>query len=189
MKITRRQLRRIIQEAIAGDFTSNALAAIEADDVRAFATLMVDKYGQEAYLDLEDMKFDIPAFASVRDWLQDPEIEQAVHSEMNRREDQAIALSSNPEELAALADAFHTTVSDANLEYIRYQPRRKGGKIVSLSLEDIDNRLGGMSASLDAKRAESFDTTVQAVVDVLEKGGAELRKRRKHPKHVPPMYD
>ena len=171
------------------DFVAATKAALQADDLETFAKLMVDEYGQDAYLHLEDMKFDDPDFEDARDLLRDPGVEDAVYDEQIAREDAGIASSPNQKVLAALGDAFHTAVSDDNLKHIMYQPHRRGGQVTTLSLEDTDDRLGNMSVSLSASNAEHFGTTLQAVMDVLDKGGAQSRKKRPPIKHVPPMYD
>ena len=190
MKITKRQLRRIIRESMqSDDFVTATKAALQADYIETFAELMVDEYGQDAYLHLEDMKFEDQDFEDVRDLLHGPEIEDAVYAAQDNRLNTAIASSPNKNELSALGDAFQAAVSDADMEYIVYQPRRRGGQVTALSLEDTDDRLGNMSVSLSASDAGHFGTTLQTVMDVLDKGGAQSRKKRPPIKHVPPMYD
>ena len=190
IKISKRQLIRIVRESTQPyNFVAATKAALQADDLDEFARLMVDEYGQDAYLQLEDMKFDDPDFEDVRDLLRDPEIEDAVYDEQDNRLNTAIVSSPNKNELAALGDAFQAAVGDADVKYIVYQPRKKGGQVTAISLEDISDRLGNMSVTLRASDMKHFSTTLQAVMDVLNKGGAKLRKKRPPIKHVPPMYD
>lgn len=188
MRITKRQLRKLIRESIQNPDDAMK-AALKADDLAAFAKLIVDEAGQEAYLWLEDMKFDDPDFEDVRDLLKDPSVEAAVYDEQNARINADIASSPNKNELSALGDAFQAAVSDADVKYIVYQPHKKGGQVAALSLEDTDDRLGNMSVTLSDSDTKHSSTTLQAVMDALEKGGAQLRKKRAPTKHVPPMYD
>jgi hypothetical protein len=46
-----------------------------------------------------------------------------------------------------------------------------------------------MEVVMDEQDAQGFGTTLQAVMDALEQGGAKLVKKRKPVKYTPPLYD
>jgi hypothetical protein len=80
------------------------------------------------------------------------------------------------------------------LEYLTYQPIRRGGKVVSFQVEDSETPWGTMPLGhstfvVDEQWAKQHGTTIDKIISVLEKGGVTLRKRRKPVKYSAPYYD
>ena len=73
-----------------------------------------------------------------------------------------------------------------DLPSVTYQVHKKGGKpvVIHLETENIVTDDG-----IDASWAKQYGTTLDKIIDVLAKGGAKLRKKRKPRKYTPPMYD
>ena len=178
MRITKGQLRRLIRESIQNPDDAMK-AALKANDLAAFAKLLVDEAGQEAYLWLEDMKFEDPDFEDVRDLLKGPGVETAVYDEMSARKGASVKSSTSQKELSVLAFAFDATVSDEDLKHINFKPRKKAGQVDRIDLEDRDQQFGHQTTSLSAADAQKAGTTLQAVLDALEAGGASPMKRRR----------
>ena len=101
-----------------------------------------------------------------------------------------ISKSPNIKELQAIDGGLEPR----EVEYLTYQPIRKGGKVVAFMIEDDETPFGTMplghsSFVVDERQAKQSGTTIDKIIKMLEKGGATLRKRRKPIKHTPPMYD
>jgi len=80
------------------------------------------------------------------------------------------------------------------LEYLTYQPIRRGGKVVSFQVEDSETPWGTMPLGhstfvVDEQWAKQHGTIIDKIISVLEKGGVTLRKRRKPVKYSAPYYD
>jgi hypothetical protein len=73
-----------------------------------------------------------------------------------------------------------------DLPSLTYQVRKKGGQPVGIMIEDENTYTAD---SMDASWAQQHGTTLDKIIDVLDKGGAKLRKKRKSRKYSPPMYD
>ena len=84
-------------------------------------------------------------------------------------------------------------VLDTDLPYITYQPRRKGGKVVAIMIEDEEGPagfpMGNMSTVLRDDSVRGYGTTLDKIIAVLDNGGANLRKKQKPVKYTPPTYD
>jgi len=124
----------------------------------------------------------------VWDFMED--LERAWYDQNRAQASQTSASAPDLPEREALAGAFTTTVIlPDEIPSITYQIRRKGGQPNVIQLEDNDDSLGNMATSIDTRWARQHGTTLDKIISVLEKGGAQLRKKRKPIKHVPPMYD
>ena len=95
----------------------------------------------------------------------------------------------NFKEREVLSNAFTTLVLPEDIPFIIYQIRRKAGQPRGIELEDMQHQLGHMQTWVDEGLAKQYGTTLANVIDVLQSGGAKLRKKRKPIKHTPPMYD
>lgn len=108
----------------------------------------------------------------------------------SQKGDVTVRTHKNSAELQALAFVFTMQVLPDDVSYIIYQPRKRGGTVTRLDLEDRDQQLGHIAASVNAEEAAKFGTTVQRIQDFLSSNGAELRTRSpKRYKYPPPMYD
>lgn len=90
---------------------------------------------------------------------------------------------------AVLSYAFGMQVNAGNAKYITYQPVMRGGKVISIRLEDRGEQLGHQVTSLNADEALSKGTTLEEVLDLLAANGARLQKRAPAVKSTPPLYD
>lgn len=90
-----------------------------------------------------------------------------------------------------IGDAFTTShVVPQQVKYIRYQPRKRGGKVVYIEMEDLEQELGHMTTGLGESEIKRAGLTVDDVMGYLEKHGAKLRTRRPPRKRYPTtMYD
>ena len=81
-----------------------------------------------------------------------------------------------------------------DVQYLTYQPIRRGGKVVAFQIEDSETPWGVMPLGhstfvVDERDAKGAGTTIDKIIKMLEKGGATLRKRRKPVKRSTPYYD
>ena len=206
MKVTKRQLRRIIKEQVKSWAERSAemdawekklAAALPKDpskmsnaDHQKLAQVFIDEYG----LDQADAFYE-----DDRGTLKDlgvtpyPDLEQismAIGLAQDTARKANISKSPDIKELQAI---------DGGLEpreaaYLTYQPIRRGGKVVAFQVEDRETPFGTMPLGnstfvVDERKAKQSGTTIDKIIKMLEKSGATLRKKRKPIKHTPPMYD
>ena len=208
MRITKRQLRRVIKEQMQSweerqadmDVWEKKLAAalpkkgynMSNADHEEVAQVFIDEYG----LDQADAFFedDINTLAGLGVRPDDLKlVRYAITHAQNKALKASIGASPNKKELAALGGSYGP-VEDREVEYLTYQPIRRGGKVVAFQVEDSETPWGTMplghsTFTVDTAWAKQHGTTIDKIISVLEKGGATLRKRRKPIKHTPPMYD
>jgi hypothetical protein len=117
-------------------------------------------------------------------------LEDAWYNDQRKRDASAHSAAPDSAEREVIGDVFTSgPILPANIPYVNYQPHRSGGAVVALRLTDAEGKLGHMEVVMDEQDAQGFGTTLQAVMDVLEKGGAKLVKKRKPVKYTPPLYD
>jgi len=92
--------------------------------------------------------------------------------------DKAIAAHANKKELKALSFAFTYQVVPEDISYITYQPRKRGGVVTRIDMEDREDQLGNMETSINESEANSYGTTVAKLLDFLAANGARQRRRR-----------
>lgn len=92
--------------------------------------------------------------------------------------DAIVGAHGNKNELKALAAAFTYQVTPEDIPYIVYQPRRRGGVVTRLDMEDREQQLGHMQTDINEELARQCGTTVQNVMDFLDANGASRRKRQ-----------
>ena len=210
MKITRNGLRKIIREAVLQEQTiqfvhpdvdnatfENKLANYaHAGDIQG-ALADADINTKNLDLDLDDFRGNMkyiehPDFdkQKTKEFIRD--LEDAWYDEILKKGQQALASSPNKAELEAIGGGLHT-VLDTDLPYITYQPRRKGGKVVAIMIEDNEGPkgfpMGNMSTVLRDDSVRGYGTTLDKIIAVLDNGGANLRKKQKPVKYTPPTYD
>jgi hypothetical protein len=169
---------------------------------------MDDIQGALADPDLNDEHLDltIDDFKGDQRWIEHPDwdakrvkasnflnrLEDAWYDETSKRDQQALASSPNKAELEAIGGGLNM-VLDTDLPYITYQPRRKGGKVVAIMIEDEEGPkgfpMGNMSTVLRDDSVRGYGTTLDKIIAVLDNGGATLRKKQKPVKYTPPTYD
>lgn len=206
MRVTKRQLKRIIKEQVKSwkerqaemdAWEKKLVAALPKDpsnmsnaDHQKVAQAFIDEYG----LDQADAFYE-----DDRGTLKDlgvtpyPDLEQismAIGLAQDAARKANISKSPNIKELQAIDGGLEPR----EVEYLTYQPIRKGGKVVAFMIEDDETPFGTMplghsSFVVDERQAKQSGTTIDKIIKMLEKGGATLRKRRKPIKHTPPMYD
>ena len=206
MKVTKRQLRRIIKEQVKSWAERSAemdawekklAAALPKDpskmgnaDHQKVAKVFIDEYG----LDQADAFYE-----EERGILKDlgvtpyPDLEQ-IRMVIGLAQD-----STREDEIAKSPDKKELQAIDAGLEprevaYLTYQPISRGGKVVAFRVEDDETPFGTMPLGnstlvVDEKLAKQSGTTVDNIIKMLEKGGATLRKKRKPIKPTYPTYD
>ena len=212
MKITRRQLRRIIKEELLRE-QQGLIPFIGADQEESGWENKLANYAHvgdiQAALadpDINDENLDlyIDEFKGPMRWIEHPDwdkqkalgflrdLEDAWYDDQYKKDKQALASSPNKAELEAIGGNMNL-VLDKDLPYITYQPRRKGGKIVAIMIEDDEGPqgfpLGNSSFKIDDNWAQQYGTTIDKIISVLDQAGATHRKKRKPTKFVPPMYD
>jgi hypothetical protein len=206
VRVTKRQLKRIIKEQVKSwkerqaemdAWEKKLVAALPKDpsnmsnaDHQKVAQAFIDEYG----LDQADAFYE-----DDRGTLKDlgvtpyPDLEQismAIGLAQDAARKANISKSPNIKELQAIDGGLEPR----EVEYLTYQPIRKGGKVVAFMIEDDETPFGTMplghsSFVVDERQAKQSGTTIDKIIKMLEKGGATLRKRRKPIKHTPPMYD
>ena len=208
MKITKRQLKRIIKEqmqswedrqAEMAAWEKKLVAALPKEgynmsnaDHEEVAQVFIDEYG----LDQADAFFedDINTLAGLG--VNDDNLKlvrYAITNAQNKALQASIAASPNKKELEAIGGSYGP-VEPREVEYLTYQPIRRGGKVVAFQIEDSETPWGTMplghsTFTVNDAWAKQHGTTIDKIISMLEKGGATLRKKRKPIKHTPPMYD
>ena len=197
MRITKKQLRKIVHEAIGyPDKASEAawekqLDAALIEDLDTVAELYLDEFGDNADGFMDDDRGTLQKKGL--SWDETDDVYDLILSKLSAKSHASIASSPNVKELTAIAGGMGS-VEDRELPYITYQPRRKGGKIIAIMVEDSETPWGTMpfghaAFMIDEQDASQNGTTLDKVMSVLEKGGAKLRKRRKAVKWDLPYYD
>ena len=220
MRITKRQLRRIVRESllreallplIASDYEDvgffNRLANYALNNDIQGALADPDMQTEDGYLSIEEARGwfkDVAAEwegpggvpASMYGWDEDAaykfldKLEDAWYNDQRKRDASAHSAAPGSAEREVIGDVFTSgPILPRDIPYVNYQPHRSGGAVVALRLTDADGRLGHMEVVMDEQDAQGFGTTLQAVMDALEQGGAKLVKKRKPVKYTPPLYD
>ena len=197
MRVTRRQLRNIVQEAI-GHPSKGSQAHWEKrveralmDDLDTVAELYLNEFGDDADGFMDDDRDTLNKKGL--SWEETDRVYDLILDKLSAKSHASIASSPNVKELTAIAGGMGS-VEDRELPYITYQPRRKGGKIVAIMIEDSETPWGTMpfgraAFTIGEQEATQEGTTLDKVISVLEKGGAKLRKKRKPVKWDLPYYD
>ena len=205
MRITKNQLRRIIKEAKSwaerqaemDAWEKKLIAALPEDpsnmsnaDHQKVAQAFIDEYG----LDQADAFYEddrsILADLGVTPYPDLEQISMAIGLAQDRSREDEIAKSPDKKELQAIDGGLEPR----DVAYLTYQPIRRGGNVVAFQIEDDETPWGTMPLGhstlvVNAKQAKQAGTTVDKIINMLEKGGATLRKKRKPVKYTPPMYD
>ena len=210
MKITKRQLRRIIKEQMKSwkerqaeldAWEKQLVDALPKDpkkmsnaDHQKVAQVFIDEYG----LDQADGFFEddrgtlvdlgVPSYPDLEN------IRMAIMMAQDKKFQKAVNASPDKKELKAIGGDSYGAVEPREVAYLTYQPIRKGGKVVAFMVEDDETPWGTMplghsSFVVDEQWAKQSGTTVDKIIKVLEKGGATLRKKRKPVKRTTPYYD
>ena len=209
MKITKRQLRRIIKEQVQSweerkaemdAWEKKLVAALPKDpskmsnaDHKKVAQVYIDEYGLDQADGFYEDDRNILADLGVTTYPDLEQIRMAITMAQNKALQASVGSSPNKKELEAIGGSYGP-VEDREVEYLTYQPIRRGGKVVAFQVEDSETPWGTMPLGhstfvVDEQWASQHGTTVDKIISVLEKGGATLRKRRKPIKHTPPLYD
>ena len=159
-------------------------------DHKKVAQVFIDEYG----LDQADGFFEdgrntladlgVPSYPDLEN------IRMAIMLAQDKAREGEIAKSPDKKELQAIDSGLEPR----EVEYLTYQPIRRGGKVTAFQVEDRETPFGTMPLGnstfvVDERQASAAGTTIDKIIKMLEKGGATLRKRRKPIKHTPPMYD
>ena len=90
--------------------------------------------------------------------------------------------------LKALAGAATYQIRPNDIRELTYQPTRRGGKIVGITIEDHTRELGNFQGYIDERRAQQWGgVSLEEVIQVLDDNGARRRARRP-PRRRRPMY-
>lgn len=170
--------------------TPDLEAAARIADVKVFASLLDAKYGDDAYLFLDDMSGELrPVLTgvSLRDFRTN--VDKVLYKFREVREKAAIAASPWKKELRALAKVFSTTVTPKDVRSIKYQPKLSKGVVVGAILEDIGDALGHVRTSINEETAAANGTNLKKVFLCLEDLGAKLVSRGMGPGKPKPWID
>ena len=121
-------------------------------------------------------------------------IRMAIMMAQDKEHQKVVSSSPDKKELTAIGGDSYGAIAPREVEYLTYQPIRRGGKVVAFQVEDSETPWGTMPLGhstfvVDEKWANQYGTTVGKIIKVLENGGATLRKRRKPMKVDLPYYD
>jgi hypothetical protein len=120
------------------------------------------------------------------------DLEDAWYDATANKDQQELEASPDKHELKAIGGGLNMILA-RDLEYLVYQPRKRGGVIVALDIEDVEGPqgfpMGNAQTTVSAEQAAQYNTSIMDIMDVLDAGGAKLRKKNKPVKHTPPMYD
>jgi hypothetical protein len=210
LKISRLKLKRIIRESLLVE--QAMIEFVRGGDNNEFENKLAnyahvgDIQGALADADIntENLDLDLDEFRGNMKYIEHPDfdkqrtkefivaLEDAWYDYTSKKGQQALASSPNKAELEAIGGGLHM-VLDTDLPYITYQPRRKGGKIVAIMIEDNEGPngfpMGNMSTVLRDDSVKGYGTTLDKIMAVLDNGGANLRKKRKPVKSSTPYYD
>lgn len=162
-------------------------------DQQKVAQVFIDEYGLDQADAFYEEERGILADLGVTPYPDLEQIRMAITAAQNKAFKASVDSSPNKKELEAIGGSYGP-VEDREVEYLTYQPIRRGGKVVAFQVEDSETPWGTMPLGhstfvVDEQWAKQSGTTVDNIIKVLEKGGATLRKRRKPIKHTPPLYD
>ena len=218
MRVTKRQLKRIVRESllkeellplIASDYEDvgffNRLANYALTNDIQGALTEPDMQTEDGYLQIEDAREWFENVAAEwegpgggpapTEWDEDAaykfldKLEDAWYNDQRKRDAAAHSAAPNQKERKAVGSVFTAgPILPDDIPYINYQVHNRKGRVF-LRLTDQDHRLGNMEVVMDEQDAQSSGTTLQAVMDALEQGGAKLVKKRKPIKYTPPLYD
>ena len=200
MKITKRQLRRIIKESLlleTSDFSTKLKkirVLLDKDEIEDAAEMYANMNEDPSYFggELEAIRFE---FEETADFFENApaevgrEFEELAYEYLSDRGQAAISSSSHKKELLAISDSFMTQVTPDEVKHITYQPRIRKGQLANVNMEDNDGLLGNMAAGMTPDEAKKHGTTLEKVVATLDSLGATKRTRRKPVKMSLPYYD
>ena len=206
MRIAKNQLRRIIKEQMKSwkerqaeldAWEKKLVAALPKDpskmsnaDHKKVAQLFIDEYGlDQADAFYEDDRGTL-ADLGVTPYPDLENIRMAIMMAQDKAREDEISKSPDKKELQAIDGSLEPR----EVQYLTYQPIRRGGKVVAFEIEDRESEwgtmpLGNSTFVVDEKLAKQKGTTVDKIIKMLEKGGATLRKKRKPVKRTTPYYD
>jgi len=120
------------------------------------------------------------------------DLEDAWYDDTSKKDQKELESSPDKNELKAIGGGLSMILA-RDLEFLVYQPRKRGGVIVALDIEDVEGPqgfpMGNAQTTVSAEQAAQYNTSIMDIMDVLDAGGAKLRKKNKPVKHTPPMYD
>jgi hypothetical protein len=188
--------RRFVSESASISFLlgQKIQDALMTGDLGTIGKAFYDEFGEDGYLYFDDNRSAIKqVFASAGLNLSLRDVDDAIRdyfynlsTEMRKKE---FSQSSDKKELSAIAVAIGTAgdiIAPSELKYLTYYIK-SGKNAWSIQLQDIDSRLGNMTAVLTQHHANRTGTDFEKIVNVLEKYGASKGKRLK-PKR-PTGYD
>ena len=76
-----------------------------------------------------------------------------------------------------------------DVEYIRYKPIIRGGKIASIHMIDVGDRLGGIDTHFSEDGAKEIGLTLENIVAFLRENGAQLIKQQRRKRTFGSYYD
>ena len=197
MKITKRQLKRIIKEVIGHPSEAERahwekrVERAVMDDLDTVAELYLNEFGDDADGFMDDDRDTLNKKGL--SWDDTDVVYDLILDKLSAKLHSSVAASPNKKELKAIGGSYGP-VEDREVEYLTYQPIRRGGKVVAFQVEDSETPWGTMPLGhstfvVDEQWASQSGTSVDKIISVLEKGGATLRKRRKAVKWDLPYYD
>ena len=200
MKITKKQLRKIIKESIlleADDFSTNLKkirALLDRDEIEDAAEMYANMNEDPSYFggELEAIRFE---YDETRDFFENApaevhdEFEDLAYEYLSDKGQKAIASSSYKNELLAISNSFTTQVTPDEVKHITYQPRVRKGQLANVNMEDNEGMLGNIATGMTPDEAKRYGTTLEKVIEVLDTLGATKRTRRKPVKMNLPYYD
>ncbi len=214
MKITRKNLRKVIREALLPEAMQSweerqaemaawekklrealpdDLTNLNKSDMEKLAKVYIDEFG----LDNADGFYEEDRW-QLGDWgVSSNDLEEiyyTISDAQSKEHQKEVDASPHKKELQAIGGDSYGAVAPREVEYLTYQPIRRGGKVVAFEIEDSETEWGTMPLGhstfvVDEKWAKQYGTTVDKIIKVLEKGGATLRKKRKPIKRTTPYYD
>lgn len=200
MKITKRQLRRIIKESLlleTSDFSTKLKkirALLDKDEIEDAAEMYASMNEDPSYFggELEAIRFE---YEETADFFENApaevgrEFEELAYEYLSDRGQAAISSSSHKNELLAISNSFTTQVTPEEVKHIIYQPRVRKGQLANVNMEDNDGLLGNLATGMTPDEASRYDTTLEKVMATLDSLGATKRTRRKPVKMSLPYYD
>ena len=216
MKITRRQLRRIIQEALLKEemlkiisnphspetemFNRIANYALTNDITGALADSKVNTSNLD--WDLDDMRPWVNRVGGTGQWMEKDAVvpdnwdAKAVYGFMERLKnawsDQQGLASDNEHFASDYAEEREAIGSALGASYVL--PKEISS--ITYQIRRKGGKPSGINieddntiGNIDSRDLSQFSTTFDKIIKALDAGGATVRKKRKPAKRVPPMYD